>query len=82
MAVYLFGFLDDDFYGRVMVASDDTSVGALAAQLAAWSLEPERRGTLSVEDEHGTSIDPAATIRAAGLGNGDIFMVRRAEVSD
>ena len=77
MRVYLFGFASDDFLGRVILTPDDRTVAQLAHQLVAWSLAPERVGSLTVRNEAGDILDPAATIRAAGLGNGDIFKVER-----
>ena len=49
----------------------------LAGQLVAWGLAPERDGSLTVRNEAGDILDPAATIAEAGLGNGDIFKVER-----
>ncbi|HVU72824.1 MAG TPA: EsaB/YukD family protein [Mycobacteriales bacterium] len=72
---YLFGFLDDDFFGRVVVVPTDQTVATLAAQLAAWGPTPERRGRVIVTDESGAVLDPAATVAEAGLVNGDIFTV-------
>ena len=73
MRLYLFGFASDDFVGRVIVTPDDRTV----SQLAAWGLAPERGGSLTVCNEAGDILDPAATIAEAGLGNGDIFKVER-----
>jgi hypothetical protein len=75
--VYLFGFASDDFVGRVIVTPDDRTVGQLAGQLLAWGLAPEREGSLTVRNEAGDILDPAATIAQARLGNGDIFEVDR-----
>jgi hypothetical protein len=75
--VYLFGFASDDFVGRVIVTPDDRTVGQLAGQLLAWGLAPERGGSLTVRNEAGDILDPAATIAQARLGNGDIFEVDR-----
>src|SRR4029077_4375537 len=77
MRGYLFGFASDDFLGRVIVTPDQRTVAQLADQLVAWGLAPERDGPLTVRNEAGDILDPAATIRAAGLGNGDIFKVER-----
>ena len=77
MRVYLFGFASDDFVGRVIVTPDDRTVGQLAGQLLAWGLAPERGGSLTVRNEAGDILDPAATIAHARLGNGDIFEVDR-----
>jgi hypothetical protein len=52
-------------------------VAQLADQLIAWGLAPERRGSLTVRNEAGVILDPAATISQAGLGSGDIFKVER-----
>jgi toluene monooxygenase system protein A len=53
------------------------TVTQLADQLVAWGHAPERDGPLTVRNEAGDILDPAATIRAAGLGNGDIFKIER-----
>jgi hypothetical protein len=75
-SVYLFGYLEDDYLGRVMVASDELTVGALAAQLTAWSVN-DRGSPVAVTNEGGKELDLQKPISAAGLGNGDIFTVRR-----
>ena len=77
MRVYLFGFASDDFVGRVLVTPEERTVAQLAAQLVAWGLAPERGGFVTVRNEAGDVLDPAATIAQAGLGNGDIFKVER-----
>jgi hypothetical protein len=77
MRVYLFGFASDDFVGRVLVTPDERTVAQLAAQLVAWGLAPERGGFVTVRNEAGDVLDPAATIAQAGLGNGDIIKVER-----
>ena len=75
MRVYLFGFLDDDFFGRVVVTPTEQTVATLAAQLAAWGPTPGQDRPVSVTDESGVVLDPAATVAEAGPGNGDIFTV-------
>ena len=77
MRLYLFGFASHDFLGRVVVTPDDRTVAQLADQLVAWGLSPDRGGALTVRNEAGDILDPAATIAEAGLGNGDIFKVER-----
>jgi hypothetical protein len=77
MRVYLFGFASDDFLGRVILTPDQRTVAQLAGQLAAWGLAPERSASLTVRNEAGDILDPAATITQAGLANGDIFRVER-----
>jgi hypothetical protein len=77
MRVYLFGFASDDFLGRVVVTPDERTVAQLADQLVAWGLTPGRGGSLTVRNEAGDVLDPAATIAEAGLGNGDMFKVER-----
>ena len=74
-SVYLFGYLEDDFLGRVVVTSDDVTIESLAAQLSAWS--DERGAPVAVINEAGEELDLQSPIYAAGLGNGDIFTVRR-----
>jgi hypothetical protein len=77
MRIYLFGFASDDFLGRVVVTPDGRTVAHLADQLVAWGLAPERGGSVTVRNEAGDILDPAATIADSGLGNGDIFKVER-----
>ena len=77
MRVYLFGFDSDDFLGRVIVTPEERTVAQLAGQLVAWGLAPEWGGSLTVRNEAGDVLDPAATIAESGLGNGDIFKVER-----
>ena len=77
MRVYLFGFASDDFLGRVIVTPDERTVAQLGRQLVAWGLAPESGGFITVCNEAGNILDPAATIAQAGLGNGDIFKVER-----
>ena len=74
MRVYLFGYLADDFFGRVLVVPPDHTVEQLARQLIAWGPTPERMGRCTVTDETGETLDPM-TIDQAGLGNGDLFTV-------
>ena len=74
-SIYLFGYLEDDYLGRVIVTSEELTVGQLAAQLAAWSYE---HGTpVAATNEAGDELDLQAPIHAVGLSNGDIFTVRR-----
>jgi hypothetical protein len=77
MVIYLFGFLEHDFYGRVMLTPDATTVGRLAAQLNSWGPTPEYHGPFAVSNEAGTALDLDATVGDAGLGNGAIFRVGR-----
>jgi hypothetical protein len=75
MRIYLFGYIRDDFLGRVIVTGDDQTVSRLAAQLTAWGWAPERRGPFTVTNEGGDVLDPTLTIAEAGLGVGDMFTV-------
>lgn len=77
MRIYLFGYASDDFVGRVLVTPNERTVEHLAQQLVAWGLSPETAGRLTVRNEAGDVLDPASTIAAAGLSNGDIFTVQR-----
>ena len=77
MIVYLFGYLSDDFFGRVIVSPNDRTVAQLAAQLTAWGSTPGRTGPATVVNEAGHQIETGLTIAEAGLGNGDIFTVVR-----
>ena len=36
--IYLFGYLEDDYLGRLMVASEELTIVELAEQLSAWSV--------------------------------------------
>ena len=74
-SVYLFGYLEDDFYGRVVVTSEQLTIGELAAQLAGWSYE--HGIPIGVTNEAGDALDMQAPIHVVGLRNGDIFTVRR-----
>jgi hypothetical protein len=73
--VFLFGYLEDDFLGRVVSAPPDQTIGRLAEQLIAWGWAPERRRPCTVTNEAGEVLDPEASIAQAGLGNGDIVRV-------
>jgi hypothetical protein len=75
--VYLFGFMEDDFMGRVVVAPVGQTIERLAQQLTAWGLAPEAQGAFTVTNESGAVLDTSQTIAQAGLGNGDIFTVDR-----
>jgi hypothetical protein len=77
MRVYLFGYLSDDFFGRVIVTPNERTIAGLARQLIAWGAVPERPGPCTVVNEAGETLDPLLTIAEAGLGNGDIFTVAR-----
>ncbi|HWW83081.1 MAG TPA: hypothetical protein VNZ26_05735 [Vicinamibacterales bacterium] len=77
MIVYLFGFMSDDFVGRVLVAPTEQTVGRLAEQLVSWGWNPEDRDPYRAVNEAGTVLDPALTIAQAGLSNGDIFTLDR-----
>jgi hypothetical protein len=73
--VYLFGFLDDDFFGRVLVTPTTRTIAQLADQLLAWGPTPDRPARVRVTNEAGNVLDPEQSIAAAALGNGDIFTV-------
>jgi hypothetical protein len=77
MIVYLFGYMSDDFLGRVLVTPTEQTVGRLAEQLVSWGWKPESRDRYRVTNEAGAVLDPALTIAQAGLSNGDIFTVDR-----
>jgi len=74
-SIYLFGYLEDDYLGRVIVTSEDLTIGELATQLSAWS--HEGGAPVAVINEVGDELDLHSAIDAVGLGNGDIFTVRR-----
>ena len=73
--VHLFGYLEDDYLGRLIMASEELTVGELAEQLSAWSYK--RGAPVAVTNEAGGDLDLLAPIHSVGLGNGDIFTVRR-----
>jgi hypothetical protein len=73
--IYVFGYLDDDFYGRVIVTSEQQTVAGLATQLEAWGPTPATGQPVIVRDESGTELDPARTVADSCLGNGAIFRV-------
>jgi hypothetical protein len=75
--VYLFGYANDDFVGRVIVTPNERTVAELGRQLVAWGLAPERQGAVAVRNESGEILEPADTLAQAGLSNGDIFTVER-----
>jgi hypothetical protein len=74
-SIYLFGYLEDDYFGRVIVTSDGLTIESLAEQLSAWS--DDRGPPVAVTNEAGDELDFQLPIYAAGLSNGDIFTVRR-----
>ena len=76
-SIYLFGYLEDDYLGRLIVTSEELSVGELARQLSAWSYE--RGMPVAVTNEAGDDLELLAPIHSVGLGNGDIFTVRRSD---
>jgi hypothetical protein len=75
-SVYLFGYLEHDYLGRVMVASENLTVGSLAGQLLAWSVD-DVGAPVVVTNEAGNELDLQASISTAQLRSGDIFTVRR-----
>ena len=75
--VYLFGFISDDFFRRVLVTPTDQTVGRLAEQLVSWGWNPEAHDRYRVTNEAGIVLDPELTIAQAGLSNGDLFTVER-----
>ncbi len=77
MIVYLFGYLSDDFFGRVIVTPNDGTIAQLAAQLSAWGSTPDGSGPVTVVNEAGHQLRTGLTIAEAGLRNGDIFTVVR-----
>jgi hypothetical protein len=79
LLIYLYGFLEGDFLGRVIVVDRARSVGAIADQLQAWGPElyPRQLSGPTVTNEHGAVLDPASSLTDAGLSAGDIFHVGR-----
>ena len=83
MLVHLYGFLQDDFVGRVIIVDDSQPVGTLATQLQAWG--PDLYPTRSIHDagvtnEQGALLDPSATILDSGLTRGALFRVGEARL--
>jgi hypothetical protein len=73
--VFLFGYLEDDFLGRVIAAPIDQPVGRIAEQLVAWGWAPEPRSSCTITNEAGEILDPQVSIAEAGLGMCDIVRV-------
>ena len=78
MLIHLYGFLEGDVLGRVIVVDSAQTVLGLAEQLQAWArdLYPVPMGAPTVTSEQGVLLEPASTLTAAGLSAGDIFHVR------
>lgn len=74
----LYGFLESDFLGRVIVVDSGRTVEALADQLQAWGPDLYSRPIedRTVTNEQGVILDPASTVTEAGLSAGDIFHVQ------
>jgi hypothetical protein len=73
--IFLFGYLQDDFLGRVIGAPVDQPVGRVADQLTTWGWSPERRRSCTIRNEAGEILDPQASVAEAGLGMYDIVRV-------
>jgi hypothetical protein len=75
--INLFGFLEGDFLGRVIVVDSGQTVRKLADQLQAWGpdLCPLPMESPEVTNELGIVLDPTSTVTDAGLSAGDIFRV-------
>jgi hypothetical protein len=76
--IHLYGFLEGDFLGRVIVVDSAQTVLGLAVQLQAWArdLYPCPTAAPTVTNEQGVLLEPASTLTDAGLSAGDIFHVR------
>jgi hypothetical protein len=77
LLIHLYGFLEGDFLGRVVVVDQAQSVGAVADQLQAWGLDlyPRRISEPTVTNEEGAVLNLASSLSEAGLSGGDIFHV-------
>jgi hypothetical protein len=75
MPIFLCGYLQDDFFGRVIAAPVDQPVGRVADQLTAWGWSPERRRSCTIRNEAGEILDPQASVAEAGLGMCDIVRI-------
>ena len=71
--------IPEAFSSRDAMAIGTAGFTAMLSVLALehGGLTPERGGSITVRNEAGDILDPAATIAQAGLGNGDIFKVER-----
>ena len=79
MLINLFGFLEDDFVGRLIIVDDSQPVGTLAGQLQAWGpdLYPTPIVDPHIANEQGVVLDCASTIFDSGLSPGALFRVER-----
>lgn len=77
MLINLYGFLEGDFTGRVIVINSDSSVQSLADRLQAWGPEfyPLPLDTPTVTNELGNVLASESTLTEAGLTPGDLFRV-------
>ena len=75
--INLYGFLEDDFVGRLIIVDDSQSVATLATQLQAWGpdLYPSPIRDRRITNEQGTVLDPTSTISNSGLTRGALFHV-------
>ena len=77
MLINLYGFLEDDFVGRLIIVDDSQPVGSLAGQLQAWGPElyPSPIADPHVTNEQGEVLDSTSTILDSGLTPGALFHV-------
>lgn len=81
MLITLYGFLDEDFLGRVISIDDARTIQELAVQLQSWGpdLYSNSRRTVMLTNEQGVVLDPTSRVSQVGLSAGDIFHVRSAD---
>jgi hypothetical protein len=75
--INLYGFLEDDFVGRLIIVDDGQPVAALVTQLQAWGpdLYPTAIRDPYVTNEQGAVLDTTSTILDSGLSPGALFRV-------
>jgi hypothetical protein len=75
--INLYGFLDDDFVGRLIIVDDGQSVATLATQLQAWGpdLYPSPIRDPHITNEQGAVLNATLTILDCGLTPGALFHV-------
>lgn len=78
MLINLYGFLEDDFVGRVIIVDGKRTVSNLATQLLGWGsdLYPSTVHDPQITNEQGAVLDPGATILESGLTSGALFRLR------
>lgn len=75
--IHLFGLLSGDVVYRLVFMDTDQTVEALVNRLQAWGPElyPQSVPAAIARNEWGAVLEPAATLKQAGLSAGQIFSV-------